>query len=379
MWEVLLGLLISIPVWLALFIVLAVIVYLNPDQGKKWGAAIVWVFSYFARKADYVSIKWDVEGRLNLFAKQLESSSLKEFPSVRLQWATTEDEEEVLWDENRLILVMRDRRHRGRNFVHAAYLFTSETLLKNTSFHISNIQKRCLELFATQKLLQREYKSVVAQFMNDYFAPQVQGNADAKALIAQFEKIERIGVFFPILIQEIHALGNKVFLEETRKDETIVEVKKLIEFLVDFSEREVGDTKTPNTFVGDFTRCAIRVVASKSVRERGETDGHKNEIVGVVQRSIENIYIIGSGSKENRRFVDNVVKEVLHDQPQLVLRKGYRFTSRIKYHDGARRNVDTYLVHLHNPDAEEYLFTKDKMEKELNQPRAVTPRATSAV
>lgn len=373
MWDFLLGFALGVPLWLGVLVIATVIIYLNPEQGKKWGATLGWVISYCFRKADYISIKWEVEGRLNLFVKKLESNLVKSFPTVHLQWATTEDKEEVIWDEDRLILVMRDRQHKSRNFVHAAYLFTSETLLQNTSFHLSKTQKRSLELFATKKLLEEEYRGVVVQFMNDYFTPQVQRDTDTKALIAQFIAIERIGAFFPILIQEIHSLGNKIFLEEARKDETVAEVKKLIDFLVEFSEREIGDTTTPNTFVGDFTRCAIRVVASRAARERGETEGHKYEIISVVQRSIENIYVIGSGSKENRVFVDDVVAEVLQEQPSLQFRKAYRFNSRIKHRDGIRRNVSTYLVHIHNPEAEEYLFTKDRLEKEFEKTKLVRP------
>ncbi len=366
MWTFLLALALALPISVVLALGIGAFIYLNPDQAKKWGAILGSWITYFYEKFDYIIIKWETEGRLNTFVKNLESNIIRTFPTIHLQWATSQDKEEVLWEEGRAILVMRDRKHKGRNFVHAAYLFTSQTLLQNTSFHISKKQKSSLELFATKKILETVYKGLVLQFMSDYFAPKVQTDEDLKQLISKYVAIERIGAFFPILIQEIHCLGNKVFLEETRKEETIAEVKELLDFLVEFSERRVGDTTVPNTFVGQFTRCAIRVVASKSVRERGEVEGHKNDLLDLVKRSLENIYIIGSDQKENRKFVDNVVSGLREEAPELEIRKTYRFKGKIKIED-RWKNTDTYLVHLHNPEAEEYLFTKDKLDKESLQ------------
>src|SRR3989344_1923267 len=362
MWTALLALAFALPISLVVLLIVAAFIYKHPDEAKKWGAIFgLWV-TYFYEKFDYVTIKWETEGRLNIFVKNLESNIIRTFPTVRLQWATSQDKEEVLWEEGKAILIMRDRRHKGRKFVHAAYLFTSKTLLQNTSFHISKKQKSSLELFATKKILEAVYKGLVLQFMSDYFSPRVQSDADLKQLVAKYISIERIGAFFPILIQEIHCLGNKVFLEEARKDETIAEVKELLDFLVEFSDRRVGDATVPNTFVGKFTRCAIRIVASKAVRERGEVEGHKNDLLDLVKRSLENIYVLGSDQNDNRRFVDNVVSALLKDAPQLQVRKTYRFKGKIKVED-KWKNTDTYLVHIHNPDAEEYLFTKDRLDK----------------
>lgn len=363
MWTFLLALAFALPISVVVLLGIGAFIYQHPDDAKKWGAILGSWITYFYEKFDYITIKWETEGRLNIFVKNLESNLIRTFPTIRLQWATSQDREEVLWEEGKAILVMHDQRHKGRNFVHAAYLFTSTTLLQNTSFHISKKQKGSLELFATKKILEEVYRGLVLQFMSDYFTPRVQSDTDLKQLIAKYIAIERIGAFFPILIQEIHCLGNKIFLEETRKDETIAEVKELLDFLVEFSDRRVGDTTVPNTFVGQFTRCAIRIVASKTVRERGEVEGHKNDLLDLVKRSVENIYIIGSDQHENRIFVDNVVEALRKDASQLQVRKTYRFKGKIKIEDGWK-NTDTYLVHLHNPEAEEYLFTKDKLDKD---------------
>jgi hypothetical protein len=367
MWTFLLALLLALPIGVAVAVAIGIVIFLHPDHTKKWVATIAWIVSVFYKKAEYLAIKWEIEGDLNVFVNRLESNIIREFPRVSIEWSATEDSENVVWEENRVILVMHDRKHKSKNVVHAALLFTSKTLLQNTSFHISKTQKRSMELFATLKILEQERSGVVPQFMADYFAPQVQSDEALKELIRQYTVIERIGAFFPILIQEIHCLGNKVFLEETKKEKTIAEVKGLVEFLIEFTEREVGDTKTPTTFVGDFMRCAIRVVASRAVRERGDVEKHRDDIDGLLQRSLENVYLIGSDQNMNRKFVDDVVSGVLQDFERVQLRKTYRFRGKIKI-GGAWREVGTYLVHLHNPDAEDYLFTKDKLEKENARP-----------
>ena len=334
----------------------------NPEKFEKWAAIFAWAVSGIWEHTDYFATKFEIQGRVNSFVAALEASTTITFPRISLRW-TARGKDEIVWEEGQAIIVMRDRNHRSKNFIHAAYLFTAEALLKKSARHLSKTQKTSLDLFSTKLILEKERKSSVEQFMSEYFVPELDKNQAVPRLIQQYVHIERLGVFFPILIQELTYLGSKVFLSKP-SSEVIDEVKLLIDFLEKFAQREVGDLKTPDTFAGKYMRCAIRIVASKPVRERGDITSHKERINYCVQGKFENIYIIGNGDLKNRQFMDDVAGACLSENESLEKVRDYQFKGQIKI-QGNLTNVSTYLIHLHNPSAVKYLYEANDLDTEV--------------
>ncbi len=331
----------------------------NPEKFEKWISMFAWALAYVWKNFDYFATRIEIQGKINSFVTSLETNTSTTFPRVSLRW-TAKGDEEIVWEEGGAIIVMRDRNHRNKNLIHAAYLFTASALLKKSARHLSKTQKTSIDLFSTKLILEREAVSAVEQFMSDYFVPELDRNDSARLFIQQYVRIERLGVFFPILIQELSYLGGKVFLSKPSSD-VIKEVKGLIDFLETFSQREVGDTTTPDTFVGKYMKCAIRIVASKMVMERGDITSHKERINSCVRTKTENIYIIGSGEKKNIHFMKDVFEACLSENNELEHVRDYNFSAKIKI-NGKSVRVTTYLIHLRNPTAVEYLYEENDIE-----------------
>lgn len=331
----------------------------HPEKLQTWGSIFLWFFSRFLRKAKYWAIKNEIEGKVNSFVKNLEAKTTAQFPGISIRWATT-DGKSLVFEDDKAIIVMRDREHKNKNLVHAAYFFTSESLLKRSKRHLSPLQKLSINLFATKLVLESQTAAAEEQFMCDYFIPAVEKNAEIGSLIKQYVSIEDIGIFFPVLVEELVALGNKMFLDKPNQ-EVITEVKSLVDFWEKFSQRETGDINTPQNFFGKYTRCAVRIVASKATREKGDTTGHKNLICQALRTGFENVYLIGRPDENNRRFVNEVVADVLSECKEAELVRDYTFKGKIIVH-GKSKSVQSYLVHLHNPEAVKYIRTNREVE-----------------
>lgn len=331
----------------------------HPEKFQKWAGMVGWLISRIWNRAEYFAIKTEIQGRINSFVRTMESNTTAQFPRIAVR-LVARGKDELVWEEGEAIIVMRDRNHRTRNFVHAAYFFTSEVLLRKSKRHLSQAQKISLDLFATKQILEAESKASVEQFMNDYFVPHIEGQDAIRSLIEQYVQIDRIGVFFPILIQELTYLGNKVFLSKPTA-EVVDEVKALVDFLEKFSQREVGDTSTPDTFIGKYTRCGIKIIASRQARELGNITPQKERVSNAFNRGLESVYIIGGAQNENREFVDAVVESILKDYTTVQRVRDYRFSGQIKMH-GRLCCVNSYLVYLHNPNAVKYLYEQNDIE-----------------
>lgn len=331
---------------------LLVVLYLllkYPNSVEKYVSSIIWLISFIWKRADYIAIKQEVQGKINSFVDNLHvNTTATNFTKVKIEWANEKENERIDFEDYETIIVMRDRKSRNKNFIHAAYFYTSEVLLSRSKKYLSQNQKKSLDLFATKRLLDTQSKASVEEFMNNYFIPSIE-NEDVKDYIRQYQNIEEVGLFFPVLIQELTYLGNKAILSnENKKEDVIKEVKSLITFLKDFSEREVGDN-VQDTFNGNLTRCSIKIVASRQSRENNNVVPQKERVCRAVNDGCENIYIIGSAQRENKKFMDSVVEEVLREKNNLKKEKELEFKGRITIR-GENIPTKTYFVHLHNPD-----------------------------
>ncbi len=341
-----------------LFVCFAVFFYLTPGKFDQWTSKFLWLLSHIWKRAQYYAVKSQIQGDVNSSIRELEKGTTLKFPKISIEWTAKNDVEDIVWEQGEAIILMRDRKYKIKNVVHAVHFFTSSALLRRSKNHLSQNQKQSLDLFATFKILQRSNVSALDQFMNDYFSPSIERSEQVKEFIGKYTNIEKIGVFFPILIQELSCLGGKVFLNK-RNREVVEEVNGLVNFLEDFSQREVGDDQTTDTFLGRYTRCAIKIVASKWTR--GRIIPHKARIVDALKKQLENVYVIGNSDKENRDFMNDVVDSVLDEFENVRIEKTYRFSGKINI-QGETRNVKTYLIHLRNPEAVRYIYEEKDIE-----------------
>jgi len=323
-----------------------------PDHVQKWVGMISRAFNFIFKRTEYFSTKWEIEGKLNCFADSLETEGGVPYKKLEIQWTARNEEEKIAFEDGQTIVVMRDRNHRNKNFVHAAYFYTSEILLRNTKRKLSKHLKTSIDLFSTKKIIQEQNKAALNQFMNDYLIPNVDKHEKVQKYIERFNRIEAIGLYFPILIQELTYLGNKVYLS-TPKQKVLGEVEKLIQFLEKWSEREVGQL-TQEEFTGKYTKCSIKIVASIYSRNLDKIDNQKKRITKAFTGGCENVYIIGNAERKSKKFINKVVKAAIKSNDALRVIKNSTFIAKIKNGD-KKKLIPSYLVHIRNPEAIEYL------------------------
>jgi len=199
------GEIITIILTSGVWVTIGIYLFKNPDKFKEWASIFFKILSYIWKKYKYTSIKWDIEGKVNSFVSNLETQTSTHFPRVIIQWQNR-DGEELVWEDDEVIIVMKDRDHNNKNFVHASYFFISQTLLRKSKIHLSKTQKVSLDLFATKKLLEKESNSSVEQFMTDYFVPEIEKSDGDLEKVEGTEKLVQ-----DILKILITRLGSNVF------------------------------------------------------------------------------------------------------------------------------------------------------------------------
>ena len=153
-------------------------------------------------------------------------------------------------------------------------------------------------------------------------------------------------------------MGRKVFLE-IKNEDIIKEVSDLINFLEEYSQRRVGDITIPHDFKGEYSRCSIRIIASRERRSVENVGSQAAYILDAVRNGYENIYIIGSGEKDNEKFMSLVEKEVLKQNKKLQPSTRLSFLALLNFYNGFKK-VKSCLIHFHNPEVVDYIVYKAK-------------------
>lgn len=344
--------------------VILVILFLFPEKVEKW-SVLLWRAVYFlVRKGEKKIVAHDIQARVNEFTKSLRREIVNFEPvGVSIQWVTEKETPKEFFDANRLIIRMRHHDDQNKNFVHASMVFISRVLLTKAKRYLSPTQKESVDLFVARKLFQKEKPQVLDRFFEDYFSAKAHSSEKIMELMEKYEIVDKVGLFFPILIQELMFLGEKVFYKP-RSENIITEIKEFISFLQHYAEREVGEETIPTDFEGAYCRCGIVIIAKSLKRDIGDTGPFVRYVQRLVEKRLENIYLLGSASRENRDFVDQISDEI-RERFGLERYTSRKFKARIII-GGKRKEVDSYLVLHRHPGALRY-YDREYQEQFIEQ------------
>lgn len=348
------------------FIIFGIFLALHYQEEVQKYSVFFWkIVRIVWKEAEKKIVSNDIEGRVNHFTKSLK----KEIPNfepigLQIQWVEEGESLSEFFSDNRLIIRMRKHQNQNKNFVYASMVFTSKCVLTKAKRYISKSQKESLDLFIGKKLFEKEKPQIVDQFFEDFFSPKMDVEKIAE-LVEKYTVIDKAALFFPVLVQELTFLGEKVFWKR-RSDEITKEVNCLVDFLQDYANREPGEEELPKNFEGAYCRCGITLISKFIKRELWEINRYIYYIEGLVEKKIENVYIIGPASKDNIQFITEIVRSI--EQGGLLEKYGEPRTYRAEIKSGGERKViDSYILLLRNPNAIRYF--DEEYQKKFIKPR----------
>lgn len=325
---------------------------------------------FFWKKAEKKIVSNDIEGRVNSFSKSLSKEMVNFDPvGVEVQWIEEGESPAHFFDDARLVVRMRQHTSQNKNFVYASMVFISACVVPKAKKYISKSQRESLDIFVGKKLFEKEKPMVAQQFFDDYFSPKMDKEKVAE-LVEKYNLIDKVALFFPVLVQELTFLGEKVFWRK-REAQIMTEVNRLIDFLQDYANREIGDETTLNNFQGAYCRCGIMLIGKSFKRELGDIQPYTSYIESLADNMIENIYIVGPATPANIDFITRIVREVEQKGVLEQYAKPQTHTALVKS-GGQRKPIKSYILTLRNPNAVRY-FDKEYQQKYIEQ-SATTPQ-----
>ncbi len=317
------------------------IVFLNPDKAQIWASWFWAGLSKFYRGAQKQYTKYDLQGRINEFGREVgREAPFLAATQVRVEF-TKEAEREAFLKGDTVIIRLRTSDREDQNFIHGAYMFVSTSLLFKAKRYLSSTQRTALDLFVTAKLLGKKRPAALGRFLDNYVHPELaKANAKEGPLFAKFEAIESRGHFYSVVLQEFDFLGSKVF-GKRKDDRVITEVRSFIDLMENFALRKVGEEGDLN-HVGVYCRMALVIIGKRVVLTVEGTRPYINYIRReLIPKQIETIYLVGAG--DNSPALDTVAQRIADAYEVYRTR---RYVTMLEFQDGTKQQTEQYLVVL---------------------------------
>jgi hypothetical protein len=323
------------------FVILVILLLFFPEKIEKWSALLWKILSKIGgifRFAHKTYVKHDLQGRVNGFVRKLKKTvPLIGDERLRIEWVDPSTPRKSFMDKGQVVLRLRREDPHDQNFIHGAYLFVSETLLRKAKRYISPSQGEAADLFVCSKILEAEKPSLVGFFLDEYLHPSTEKKRSKVSLyIDDFAIVDKGGYFLSVFLHELNHIGNKVF-GRTRNDLIISEVDKLVVFLKGVATRTVGDN-TDLEFEGKYCSFLIVIVGKPAKLVTIEV------YIRYLRRELgkgkpERIYILGR--EENKEKLETLFQSVSGDY-DCVRRLEYE--SMVKYPDHERPLLQFLMI-----------------------------------
>jgi len=337
------------PYAILIFIIFYILFF--PEKAEKFTVLLCRLIFMIFRLGEKQIITHDIQARVNEFSKTLSKEIANVEPvGIKVQWISDNETPKQFFDRNKLVIRMRRHDSQDKNFINASMVFVASVFLIKSKKYMSKSQKESIDLYVGKKLFEMEKPQIADQFYEDFFSMKTISNEKIMGLIEKYEIIDKVGLFFPILVQELTFFGEKIFYKLKTID-IIKEISAFIDFLKNYAEREIGEERLPKNFTGVYCRCGIVIIGEKV--KIGLCEPYVNYIKNVINDKIENIYLIGPATKENINFIKNIIEEV---QSKLDVYRyvDKKFKSKIKIKE-ERKEVNTYLVVLRSKEVKRYI------------------------
>lgn len=322
----------------------------NPEKFEKLISLISKGARFISNKFDRSYVKYDLQSKINDYLKKV-SKRVKhiDIKKLKVEWIDPRTQSEKQFIQNgEMIILLKKGDHQNENIVRASMAFISAAFLKKAKSYIAKYQRESMDLFACYDLLKEEKAEILDQFVQDYMKEKMDNDKIAD-FFEKYVDIDEAGIFYPVLVQELTFLGEKVFAK--RKDAQLIyeEVRNLVHFLFRYANRKLREDSISD-FTGSYCKFAIRIIGrSAKINHQGDRV-YINHLKRIAEDN-ETIYLIGN--VDHKKFMKNVFKKC-KDAIDYEMLSDETYKAVIKDPEGENVDVKNYIMTLRNNSIKVY-------------------------
>ena len=285
-----------------------------PEKIQIWISLLERYFGLISSKRKRKNISNEIEGRINSFAKKINSETGNVFPyGIKLQWVedlSDDFDREAFVKENQVIIKMKPHQNQDRNLAIATLDYVSKSLIPEGRVYVSKNTMRSIDFKMVHKMLSsNRLHSAVEYFSKHILSPEIEDVPEIEEFLEKMNNLDDHGYFAPVFLFELMILGQKMLpgFERIRR-RAIAEVKDFIFFLNGVATREPGE-------VGELSFIKKEIKVSFLLIARAEKVGLENIYLKrfgkELAKGCERVYVNAMGAK-NISFAKTVSSGIVN-------------------------------------------------------------------
>ncbi len=323
---------------------------LNPEKFEKFVALVSKFLKIVSKSFDRTYVKYDLQGKINDYLRKV-SKRVKhiDIKKIKVEWIDVNTQSESQYIQNgEMIIRLKKGEHQNENIVKASMAFISFAFLKKAKSYIAKYQRESMDLFACYDLLKEEHAEILDQFVQDFMKEKMDNDKIAD-FFQKYTDIDEVGIFYPVLVQELTFLGEKVLARKRDAHQIYSEVTNLVNFLYRYANRKLREDNISD-FSGEYCKFGIRIIGRSTVINRDGERVYSNHLRKIASQN-ETIYLIGS--KDHKKFIKKVFKSCKSDINYSLLQKE-TYSAIIKDPDGEPIKVESFMMTIRNNSIKVY-------------------------
>ena len=298
--------------WTAFGTAVLLLIYflMNPAKVEKWGGMIAGLAEKASTRAARRCAASEVQAAASKYVKETGSGDVLPY-GLKINWIV-EDMLESYVDKNhdKVVVIMKYKENRSRNFVTAIREYTSKAFIPEVRRDIPAQIFTAAELVMQEKIIRAECGDAMDIFKTEVLPHQIGASRELDALYKSFKRIDEMGFFENTLLNEIliSAEGLKTFAEPEKSEE----LDALIDFLITFHKRAPGEDMALEHDRKLF-RLGVILVARPATMQAGGTAIYAKRAEKSLSMGLRSVYV--TGTKDDRKYVVRVVDRISDDTP----------------------------------------------------------------
>jgi ribosomal protein S1 len=250
------------------------------------------------------SLETEVEGAINLFTKNFNAELTSPLlPGCEVEWVTEANQTNFVREGKAIVRLSFSADNHDLNLYNAIHAYIKTGALQRTKPYIRKATASAIDLLLTRLLIFQSGRRSLLTILNDRFNEETN---ELKAIFYKLEETEYSGLFKPILLQELHFLG-EVIGEKVPKTAYEEEAERFLEWLYDLASREERE-RSDLKFVGEHIKVGVILVASIDTYEKHGLSPYLRRAMWYATNDFKCIYLCSRGVARG-----NITKQIAHD------------------------------------------------------------------
>lgn len=265
-------------------------------KGKVVLGDILKFFGWAGRGIRKLSVKNEYEGTINSiiqdYNKNFEDPIL---PSCKIEWVTSENQRNILRENEAIICLSFDKKDHNLNFYNATLNFVQTALIAKAKDYLNKHSSRAIDLLTTHIILRNNRKQVLTTFRKKLNEFDDETKKEFEILAPTNDK----GLFLNILLPEFHFYGELIDTLPP-SSEYNTEANGLFHWFKELATREF-DERTNLKYVSKNLKVGVILVGKDETWENQGAPAYTKWADYYATENYNSVYVLARGGNGYER------------------------------------------------------------------------------